>query len=175
MAFLFTSKPPYRRLKCNEKSVQTFSRKFTFRVLSARARILPVLKISLTQFHLGKRSSYIYCDVYATNKTGSSSDDWIYYQMVTHSLLITLIHRQYSLSLVYTLYRPPLHTHWDSLVPLVVSQQRISTQHCKSYTPNIPRNSSIYGTVFTSRADNSLRANVYYLILHCSTSTLLAG
>jgi hypothetical protein len=27
------------------------------------------------------------CDVYATNKTGSSSDDWIYYQMVTHSLI----------------------------------------------------------------------------------------
>jgi hypothetical protein len=34
--------------------------------------------------------------VYATNKTGSSSDDWIYYQMVTHSLLITLIHRLYN-------------------------------------------------------------------------------
>jgi extradiol dioxygenase family protein len=38
----------------------------------------------------------IYCDVYATNKTGSSSDDWIYYQVVTHSLLITLTHRLYS-------------------------------------------------------------------------------
>jgi hypothetical protein len=34
--------------------------------------------------------------VYATDKTGSSSDDWIYYQVVTHSLLITLIHRLYS-------------------------------------------------------------------------------
>jgi hypothetical protein len=29
----------------------------------------------------------IYCGVYATNKTGSSSDDWIYYQVVTHSLI----------------------------------------------------------------------------------------
>jgi hypothetical protein len=36
--------------------------------------------------------TYIYCDVYVTSKTGSSSDDWIYYLLVTHSLLITLIH-----------------------------------------------------------------------------------
>jgi hypothetical protein len=36
-----------------------------------------------------------YCGVYATNKTGSSSDDWIYYQVVTHSLLISLIHSLY--------------------------------------------------------------------------------
>jgi hypothetical protein len=28
-----------------------------------------------------------YCGVYATIKTGSSSDDWIYYQAVTHSLI----------------------------------------------------------------------------------------
>jgi hypothetical protein len=28
-----------------------------------------------------------YYDVYATNKTGCSSDDWIYYHMVTHSLI----------------------------------------------------------------------------------------
>jgi hypothetical protein len=28
-------------------------------------------------------------------KTGSSSDDWIYYQLVTHSVVITLTHRQY--------------------------------------------------------------------------------
>jgi hypothetical protein len=28
-----------------------------------------------------------YCGVYATNKTGSMSDDWIYYQVVTHSLV----------------------------------------------------------------------------------------
>jgi hypothetical protein len=38
----------------------------------------------------------IYCDVYATNKTGSSSDDWIYYQVVTPSLIITRTHRLYS-------------------------------------------------------------------------------
>jgi hypothetical protein len=36
----------------------------------------------------------MYCGVFATNMTGSSSDDWIYYQVVTHSLLITLIHRR---------------------------------------------------------------------------------
>jgi hypothetical protein len=34
--------------------------------------------------------------VYVTNKTGPSSDDWIYYQVVIHLLLITLTHRQYS-------------------------------------------------------------------------------
>jgi hypothetical protein len=34
--------------------------------------------------------------VHATNKTGSSSDDWIYEHLVIHSLLITLTHRQYS-------------------------------------------------------------------------------
>jgi hypothetical protein len=28
-----------------------------------------------------------YCGVYATDKTGSSSDDWIYYHLVTHSLI----------------------------------------------------------------------------------------
>jgi hypothetical protein len=39
-----------------------------------------------------------YCGVYATNKTGSSSDDWIYYQAVTHSLIITLIHSLYQLN-----------------------------------------------------------------------------
>jgi hypothetical protein len=38
----------------------------------------------------------IYCDAYVTNKTGSSLDDWIYYQLVMHSLIITLKHGQYS-------------------------------------------------------------------------------
>jgi hypothetical protein len=38
----------------------------------------------------------LHCDVYATNKTGYSSDDWIYLQLVTHSLTITRKHRQYS-------------------------------------------------------------------------------
>jgi hypothetical protein len=40
-----------------------------------------------------------YCDVlvvHATNKMGSSSDDWFYEQLVTHSLLITLTYKQYS-------------------------------------------------------------------------------
>jgi hypothetical protein len=34
--------------------------------------------------------------VHATNKTGSSSNDGTYYQLVTYSLVITLTHRQYS-------------------------------------------------------------------------------
>jgi hypothetical protein len=43
-----------------------------------------------------------YCDVYATNKTGSSSDDEDYYQVVKHSLVITLR---------YTLYSDISHLH----------------------------------------------------------------
>jgi hypothetical protein len=35
------------------------------------------------------------CDLYVTDKTGTSSDDWIYYQLITHSLVITLKYRQY--------------------------------------------------------------------------------
>jgi hypothetical protein len=34
--------------------------------------------------------------MYATNKMGSSSDDWIYSQLVTHSLIITLKYSLYS-------------------------------------------------------------------------------
>jgi hypothetical protein len=34
--------------------------------------------------------------VHATKMTGSSLDDGIYYQLVTHSLLITITHKQYS-------------------------------------------------------------------------------
>jgi hypothetical protein len=37
-----------------------------------------------------------YCDVYATNKTGSRSYDWIYYHLVTHLLLTMLTRWQYS-------------------------------------------------------------------------------
>jgi hypothetical protein len=44
--------------------------------------------------HMGTTNTY--CDMYATNKMGSSSDDWIYSQLVTHSLIITRKHRQYS-------------------------------------------------------------------------------
>jgi hypothetical protein len=82
-----------------------------------------------------------YCDVYATNKTGSSSDDWIYYQFLTHSLVITLASNK-ALSLFYTSYSSSLHTHKDFQSPLLVSQQRTSTQNYKSYTPNITGESS---------------------------------
>jgi hypothetical protein len=49
--------------------------------------------------------------VHVTNKTGSSSDDWIYLHLVTHSHLITLTYSSAALSLIYTIYRPLLHTH----------------------------------------------------------------
>jgi hypothetical protein len=56
-------------------------------------------------------TGYSYCDVYATNKMDSSLDDWIYYQLVTHSLIITLNTDNTALSLIYTLCSSPLHTH----------------------------------------------------------------
>jgi hypothetical protein len=37
-----------------------------------------------------------YFDVYTTNKTSSSTDDWSYYQVIIHLLLITITHWQYS-------------------------------------------------------------------------------
>jgi hypothetical protein len=41
--------------------------------------------------------------MYATNKTDSSSDDWICYQVATHLLLIKLTRRQYSA--IYVLHQ----------------------------------------------------------------------
>jgi hypothetical protein len=47
---------------------------------------------------MGGALKYIvtYWVVHATNKTGSSSDDWIYKQLVTHPLLITLTYKSHS-------------------------------------------------------------------------------
>jgi hypothetical protein len=46
----------------------------------------------------------------SANKTGSSSDDWIYSQLVTHSLIIMLTHRQYSaVSHLHTLQSTAAH------------------------------------------------------------------
>jgi hypothetical protein len=44
----------------------------------------------------------LYCDVYSADKTGSSSDDWIYSQLVTHSLINYTYTGNTVLSLVYT-------------------------------------------------------------------------
>jgi hypothetical protein len=52
-----------------------------------------------------------YCDVYATDKMGSSSDDWIYYQMVTHSLINYTYTQAIQYYVNYTLCSSPLHTH----------------------------------------------------------------
>jgi hypothetical protein len=49
--------------------------------------------------------------VYVTNKMGSSLDDWIYCQLVTHSLIITLKYRPYSaISCLHNLQFTIAHT-----------------------------------------------------------------
>jgi hypothetical protein len=48
-----------------------------------------------------------YCGVSATNKTGSSSDDWIYYQAVRHSL----INYTYTMAIQLYLSFTPVKVH----------------------------------------------------------------
>jgi hypothetical protein len=57
---------------------------------------------------------------------------------VTHAHLITLKYSSTALSLIYTIYSTSLHTHKDSQSPLVVPQQRLSTQKLtQSHTSNV--------------------------------------
>jgi hypothetical protein len=94
--------------------------------------------------------------VYATNKTGSSSDDWIYYQMVTHSL----INYTYTMAIEFYLSFTPIRVHRCTHT-LVVSQRRISKHTCKSYTLQIfPINLLFTEAVFSTHADNSLRTKL---------------
>jgi hypothetical protein len=55
-------------------------------------------------------------------QTGSGLDDWIYWHLI-HSQLGTTANT--ALSLIYTLYSSPLHTHYGSQPSLVVTRQRI--------------------------------------------------
>jgi hypothetical protein len=77
--------------------------------------------------------------VHATNKTGSSSDDWVYWQLgYTLILNYTYIqaiepNRSFTHFPVYRCTRTR-----TSLFPLVVSQQRFSTQKLpQSHTSNV--------------------------------------
>jgi hypothetical protein len=64
----------------------------------------------------------MYChDLHVTYKMGFGLDDWIYCTLYT-ALGTT---DNTALSLIYTLYSSPLHTHWGSQFSLVVSWQRI--------------------------------------------------
>jgi hypothetical protein len=73
--------------------------------------------------------------VYATNKTGSSSDDWIYYQMVTHALINYTYTQAIQCCLSFTPVKVYRCTHTRILLfPLVVSQQRISTHNYNNLT-----------------------------------------
>jgi hypothetical protein len=49
--------------------------------------------------------------VRVTNKTGSSTDDWIYWQLGYTLTLNYTYTGNAALSLIYTIYRAPLHTH----------------------------------------------------------------
>jgi hypothetical protein len=94
--------------------------------------------------------------MYATNKTGSSSDDWIYYQLVTHFVVITLT-QAIQCYISFTPITVHRCTRTRILNPLVVSQQRISTHNCKSLTLQIFHiNLLVTKTVFLTHADNSL-------------------
>jgi hypothetical protein len=66
---------------------------------------------------------------------GSTSDDWIYLQLVTHSLLITLKYKHYQHYSSFTPFTIQRCSRTRvSLTPLVVSQQRLSTHNYNSFT-----------------------------------------
>jgi hypothetical protein len=100
-----------------------------------------------------------YCDMYATNKTGSSSDDCIYYQLVTHSLIITLKHRQYSaMSSLHQLQFTFAHALGFSCSTSRLLATDADAQTVNSLTLRIFHvNLLVTETDFSTHADNSLR------------------
>jgi hypothetical protein len=80
------------------------------------------------------------CDMYITIKTGSSSDDWIYYQLVTHSLVITLKYRLYSaISRLHQLQFTFAHALGFSVSTshfpaMDLNAQTVTVSHSKYYT-----------------------------------------
>jgi hypothetical protein len=74
------------------------------------------------------------------NWVRSSSDDWIYYQLVTHSLVITLKYRQYSaISRLHNLQFTIAHTLGFSLstshlLATDLNTETITVLHSKYYT-----------------------------------------
>jgi hypothetical protein len=96
--------------------------------------------------------------MYATNKTGSSSDDWIYSQLVTHSLIITCTHRLYSaVSHLHQLQSTVARTLGFS-----VHTSRLSATDVDAQTESLKLqifhiNLLFTEAVFSTHADNSLR------------------
>jgi hypothetical protein len=58
-----------------------------FRLKQLSAAPLQIQTMNQVSNLISKEIMIRYCDVFATNKTGSSSDDCIYSQLVTHSLI----------------------------------------------------------------------------------------
>jgi hypothetical protein len=87
-----------------------------------------------------------YCDVYATNKTGSSSDDWIYYQAVTHSLVNYTYTQavQFYLSFTHQLKSTVALALGFSVSTSRLPATDVDAQLYQSHTPNIPRKSSLH-------------------------------
>jgi hypothetical protein len=113
----------------------------------------------------------IYCDVHVTNKTGSSSNDWIYYQLVTHSLVITF---KYSLcsviSHLHNLQSTVAHALGSSLstsrlLATDLDTQTVTALHSKYYT----RRKSF------SHISSLLTAMNFPLLLHLKVSSEYFG
>jgi hypothetical protein len=82
-----------------------------------------------------------YCDVVATDKTGSSSDDWIYYQLVTHSLINYTYTQaiQFYVSHLHTLQSTAAHAlgfsvHTSRLPAMDLDAQTVTVLHSKYST-----------------------------------------
>jgi hypothetical protein len=100
--------------------------------------------------------------VYVTNKKGSSSDDWIYSQLVTHSLIITSRYSLYSaVSHLHQLQSTVAHTlgfsHSASRLPATDLAAQTVGLTLQIFHVNLP----VTETVFSTHVDNSLRTNMY--------------
>jgi hypothetical protein len=88
----------------------------------------------------------------------NTSDDWIYYELVTHALLITVTSKQYSTIVhLHQLQFAVPNALGFPLFPLVVSEQRLST-HYNSFTLRLLHISVLFTeALFTIHAENSSR------------------
>jgi hypothetical protein len=113
----------------------------------------------------------IYCDVYDTNKTGSSSCDWIYSQLAAHSLIITLTQRQYSdVSCLHTLESTVAQALGFSVSTSRFPATDLDAQIVSLTLQIFHINLLVTKTVFSTHADNLIAHTL--LELNCLQSLL---